>query len=421
MKKVTIFTWYKGNNTQRKISLYAPYVSPGMVDRTLRCSLIETYVAHPDWYDEAASQKIDNWLKKNGDIFLPLCMKNGYQLVIHHLVCEKKIRFPARVYDTLIEKAEADNDTAMKAALLSAKGQYYDLAKLNQRNETLAMNDLENPMRVHAMQKYWSWLTAGDESLCINKMKNDAFETTLNQVYVPSEIGGKKVRQVSGSVFQNAKAREIIFPEEIEVIQGPLFHGSNHIERVRFDGPVRVIPERCFQNAYKLRQVTFSGMDYWIGEMSGSVLPDTDSRDQEKDPCTMLIMQSAFENCTHIEKLFLNHAVLSDEAFTRSGLETITLRDVLVIPRSCFEDCTEMTSADIRGTVVIEYNAFCNCRNLTELHVSGHLAAVKNQAFYMCYSLKTVYMHNVRYPSVIKKLIKNGRNNNIEFVPVNDG
>ena len=412
----------KGKIEPGKLLLFAPSVSPGKADKEIRCSLVETYLLHPEWYDEASGRRIENWLRKNGDKFLPLCMENGYLDLVNMLVLKKKMRFPARVYDILMQKAEDLRDTALKASLLSAKGEFHDLAKIDQRKETLAVNDLENPMRVHAMQKYWSWSAAEDGSLCLKKMKNDAFEALdQNLVYVPSEIGGRKVAMVSGAVFKNAAVREIIFPQEIEVIHGTLFESNCSVERVRFEGHVRVIPERCFLRARRLCQVTFAGQDQWIGEPEMSSSSAEKSEKQGKVSNALLIMQNAFDGCSGLRELFLNHAVLSDNAFNSSGLQKIRLTNIQVIPSGCFDGCSKMISADIRGTVLVESFGFCNCSDLNELHVSGDLISLKTGAFDGCRNLKKVYMHNVRYPGEIRKLFRNYRFFDcIEFVPADE-
>ena len=403
------------------VMIFAPFLSPGKAAPEIRCQVIETFLTHPEWYDDKATAMYQMWILKNGISFLPLCMKNGYMNLLNKLVFEQNIPFTSAAFDAIIQAAEDQKDTALKAAFIGAKEKHHDLAKINQRMETLASNDLENPLRPHAMQRLWSWSNQEDGTLCIKKLKYDTEAPMMeSSILIPSEIAGKKVAEVTGAVFRESQAEEIIFPESIEWIRGKVLEGNRAIQRVRFLGPVRIIPESAFSGCENIKSITFCDKEQWIGRPDDQLLSEFQQEYPEKLD-SIVILRKAFEYCYRIEGVRLNRAVLEDSAFYNSGLRRIHLRDVMAIPKRCFESCTMLELADIQGTVVIGPMAFYGCSDLQELHVSDSLTSVGTQAFAYCKKLSRIYLHNVSRPGQIRRLFQNNENyRKIEFIQTNE-
>ena len=397
------------------ISLFAPYISPGLIDLPLRINAIDTFLSNPDRFPEDRYAAYREWIRKNMDKLLDVCMKYQREDILLRCLAMENMRLPAKAYDRIIEAAENAKNQELKASALLQKGKYYDLQKLAQREETLALNDMENPLRNHAMKQLWSWGKRDDDTVVIKRYKggneNDML-SGMDDIEIPAEITGKTVTALSGAVFKDTKIRKVVIPGSVTEIYGSPFAGTA-VEEVVFEGHIRGIPEKCFASATRLSSVSFPG-----NALQCSPFP-VDAPDPVPYTQPFIIGRSAFEG-SNIHHVLVQNAVLCHNAFCDSSLRSVTLRNVSVIPEKCFSDCDSLKCADIQGTAVIETFAFDGCRSLTDIHVSDMLYSVAQLAFERCRKLERIHLHHVRFPERIKKVFPNSIRTTVEFIVEED-
>ena len=372
------------------MTLFVPEISPGYVAEAYRPSLIATFLEHPEWYSAERQKAYREWIRKNASAFFQLCAKLEVEPLIMRCLKMEGMKLTAAAYDELIEFAEHQNDTALKGVLISEKSRYYDIDKLRQKKEAAEMKDLEDPLRVHAMRKMWSWSTFESGELCITKMKPQKDEAEESMVYVPERIAGHTVTGVSGQVFGDNVIRELCFPETVETLRGNMCCRLRHLEKVIIEGRVRSIPYFCFSDCADLKTVSLPGVGIQIGSLEeADRIPELPAWGYRLN-----ISMGAFQNCIKLSALNLSDVLLGPSAFEGAGLKSVVLHGTPVVSNGCFERCIFLATAELLDTVDIEEKAFKDCIRLTDVHVSGALRFVRTTAFAGCKSLKTIHVHN---------------------------
>ena len=386
---------------ETQITLYAPEISPGYVDEAYRPSLIATFLSHPEWFDENRAKAYMEWIRKNAVKFFELCAARDCMPLVLRCASLEEMKFTPKIYDSLIRLAEKMNDTELKGVLIEKKSAQYDLEKLRKKSETQENRDMEDPLRPHAMRKYWSWSALGGE-LGISQMKNNEDELAEECVYVPERIGDKTVVCVSGPVFRDAKVRNIVFPETVESLWGNIFTNNQMLESVTILGRIRSIPYICFRNCQQLKHVYLQKLGIEIGTAGNSeTLAPVEN---ERIGPRLIIGTGAFAGCTRLSELSLSDTLLCSEAFMITGIQTLKLRGTPMIPKDCFSGCLELRTADLCDTVVIEEKAFQGCLRLTDVHVSGTLRSVHPKAFDGCAESMVIHLHHVEEPEYLKDM-----------------
>ena len=391
--------------------LFAPALTPGPIWAPLRLNAIDTFLSHPDWYSEKSVKMYKGWLSRNLDTLMSTCADYNAETLWLKCLAAEGMRFPSKSYDRLMLAAEEAGNHEIVAAALRQKKEYYDLEKLAQREETLALNDMMNPLRSHAMKQIWSWGKEGKDGLVIRKYKGGPEDGILVEnvdIDVPAEIAGKPVTALSGYVFKETNVRRIVIPESVNELYGGVFANSP-VEEIVFEGTIRGFPDYCFDYCKNLSSVQCFGNAL---RLSSSEFEVPDSRPNTQP---FVIGMKAF-SYADIRYAWIQNALLFNEAFYWSQLRSVTLRDVLSVPVECFNHCKELTSADLQGCLEISYRAFYECSSLTDVHVSDSLFSVTGYAFEGCTSLKRIHLHRVKSPKRIKNLFSPTIQKSVEFV-----
>jgi hypothetical protein len=105
------------------------------------------------------------------------------------------------------------------------------------------------------------------------------------------------------------------------------------------------------------------------------------------------IGQNAFANCISLQTVSLPVGVteISANAFTNSGLRTISFANVTKIADKAFKDCSYLTSVDgLQNVEEIDKKAFSGCSELSDIQLGSSLQEIKAKAFEKCTSLTKV-------------------------------
>ena len=391
--------------------LFTPNITPGHILPPLCLNALNGFFTHPEWYSEKNAKSYKGWVSRNIEKLINFCTEYKAETLLMKCLTVEGMKLPAKVYDRLISSAEEARNQEIVAAALHQKEKYYDLAKLAKREETLALNDMMDPLRIHAMKQIWSWGKVGEDALVLKKYKggqNNGVPVKIEDVDIPSEIAGKPVTTLSGHVFKDTRIKSVVIPESITDLYGGIF-ASTPVKEVRFEGRIRGIPDRCFMDCAALSSVRCFG-DSLVISPSEMEIPDA-----IPGPYPFVVGWGAFDN-SGIRHAWVQNAILSQKAFHYSDLRTITLRNVQVIPYQCFADCMDLTSVDMRDCVVIDYQAFDNCSSLKDIHVSDALYSVSTVAFEHCQSLRCIHLHGVKSPERIQNLFPQAIKKSVEFI-----
>ncbi len=173
---------------------------------------------------------------------------------------------------------------------------------------------------------------------------NGAGETVI----IPSEIDGKKVVDLSESIFDyNQKINSVSLPEGI----------TN-------------IPDRSFSRCWQLETINIPSTVQSIGK-------------------------SAFDNCINLKSINIPKNLLSieDNAFSDcQNLKNINLPESLIrIGENCFGGCISFKKITIpRNVKNINQYAFYHCDNLQEVIITSGVTRIENRAFMGCNNLKKI-------------------------------
>ena len=105
-----------------------------------------------------------------------------------------------------------------------------------------------------------------------------------------------------------------------------------------------------------------------------------------------IIGTDAFYRCENLKTIKLPIGVeLYGDAFSRSGLESIELKDVKLQDPFIFRDCKQLKSVIIKGdTPVIPTSTFEKCFNLTHVELPETLEQIGRDVFYGCTELREI-------------------------------
>lgn len=174
---------------------------------------------------------------------------------------------------------------------------------------------------------------------------------------------------------------EITSFDELQYFQSLQFSGEHfklcrNLESVRFPKKLNKIPGWCFEGCYKL---------YDIGQLNVSS-----------------VGANGFANCDLRSVIFSNNdATIGNGAFYRNkNLNQLKLPlGLLVIPNSCFTECSGLTIVDIPiGVTRIEVSAFYNC-SLIHIDLPPSVEYIGDRAF-LSSSLRTSICRAVSPPTL---------------------
>lgn len=117
------------------------------------------------------------------------------------------------------------------------------------------------------------------------------------------------------------------------------------------------------------------------------------------------VTEIGYIRSTSLETVTMTNNVTSINGFRCSSLKNIVLSSGLQeIPSYCFSDCVSITnigairsgsSIEIPNTIkTINFNAFENCTNLTEVSIPEGVITIGSNIFYNCINLKTISIPN---------------------------
>ena len=366
---------YEQVNFQDAICVRVHGTSMGRVDIPLRAHVVLDCLENMNdrsLYSEKEVAAIIKWFNGCGKSFFAyLCRNYGPESdreAVAKILSNPAVKLPRATYEAIIALADDKRNCALKPVAMEKLRQYYDVNKIKGRCETIALNDLKNPDRAHAMKKLWSWRDNEDGTITVLKCKTPEMEICA----VPSVICGKTVTCIGDGAFRNMRAKEIIIPETVTEMGQRVFCGNKTLEKVAIKGPVRVIGYKTFSECNKLYEVE---------------LPDTVEFIEERafhmcgirrfvSPKNLRVIGDECFYGSYLEYAEVHNAILGAGVFSYSNTVKCVLKNVAVVPAFTFTRCVFLEEVDARSAYRFSKGAMTFCGRLQSLHVGECLSSV---------------------------------------------
>ena len=163
-----------------------------------------------------------------------------------------------------------------------------------------------------------------------------------------------------------AQIRTVRITGDIDYLGAGSFNNCAALTSVTVTGSLRAVGPFAFTSCGNLRMVTASDSPETIGDL-------------------------AFASCTALTELPTeNVTTLGVYAFSGSGLEHVSLPQIINIPESAFFGCPALQTADLSGAVRIGADAFASCAALTSVTMPQKMDSLGASVFTDCIALESI-------------------------------
>ena len=173
---------------------------------------------------------------------------------------------------------------------------------------------------------------------------------------------GNNLKNIGG--FKNCTAlKEIIIPDQVEVISDSAFYGCSKLEKLVIGLGVNRIMRDIIVGCSKLKRIDIKDLVAWcnIDFISGDIISNP-----------LEIAKNLYVNGTLVEDLLIPDTLTAIKYYTFCGAECIKS---VVIPE---------------GVTTISHNAFTYCSNLKSVSLPNSLTTISSSVFNYCTSLESI-------------------------------
>ncbi|WP_295087978.1 leucine-rich repeat protein [Ruminococcus sp.] len=263
-------------------------------------------------------------------------------------------------------------------------------------------------------------VTEGDFIFRVYSDQAELYEftaTTVKEVNIPSEIGGKPVTVIGNNAFSgNSALTSVTIPDSVKTIGSEAFFNCSNLTEATIGNGVTTIDIEAFcscknlvdvtlgKNVAEIRRGAFSN----CSSLTEIILPDSVKvlGTYAFGACSSLVAitlsnnlnvleSDTFYDCKSLRNITLpnNLQKISNNAFRLcSSLKKVVIPDSVVEIGDCaFYDCSNLASAEIGNglTTVSEYT-FGYCDKLADVSIGDNVIEIKEGAFSNCSSLTEV-------------------------------
>lgn len=219
-------------------------------------------------------------------------------------------------------------------------------------------------------------------------------KSVSGNLMIPSKLGGKKVTQIAGYVFQyDENLTSVTIPEGVTYIGELAFNGCKKISTVSLPSSLTGLGRFPF-NATPWYSAIENDDVVYVGTVLSKINAENAKKEIVVKAGTTGIADYAFANNTVTEKVVLPDSVkyIGSNAFSGcSALKSVNLpKNLTGIGSSAFSDCTALTSVELpAGIKEINPMTFMSCP-LTSVVIPEGIATVGDAAFMRCNSLEAL-------------------------------
>ena len=204
-----------------------------------------------------------------------------------------------------------------------------------------------------------------------------SLKSPLDIFIIPSEYKGYPVTELARNWFCGKPGVMEIPCEDLKVVYIPKSITNNYIseasaiEKVIFEEGTTKIPDRAFEDSYRLKEIVLPDTLETIGNLAFS----NTELESVRIPANVNMIYNSFYYCDELTEVIISEG------------------DVPLKLRGSFNSCSNLKTINIPDRVTeIGYSAFKDCENLSfdNLIIGGKVKSIGENAFANCTSIKSI-------------------------------
>lgn len=254
-------------------------------------------------------------------------------------------------------------------------------------------------------------LTSVTVSSNLKKIGTYAFNGTA---FTEVDLSGyTKLEEIGNYAFYNSKnIASVQLPENLETIGNGAFQGCSSLVDITIPESVTLLGYGAFRDCTALIKADLSKAAFDIlgkynssSSSTGYVFYGCKALSEVLLPQTLRVIgDSSFYGCSSLKAISIPSALeeIKNKAFYNSGLVSIDLSgcpQLGSIGEACFDDCYNLESADLSGTVLKELPADAFYSRIETLRLPDTIESIPDGAFSGFYNLESINI-----PSSLKKI-----------------
>ncbi len=182
---------------------------------------------------------------------------------------------------------------------------------------------------------------------------------------------------------------ELVIGDAVAEIKGSLFSGTP-VRKITLGKNVTKICDSAFYNCSALEEVIINDALRIIGQnaFGSTAINQIDLKN------VSVIESQAFNNCYNLSSADLDSVIkIGANSFNRTAIERVYAPNARIIGASAFRDCSNLTSVHLKKAEYIASYAFYNCSSLISVTLSPSINTIESSAFSGCYSAENVKVY----------------------------
>ena len=313
----------------------------------------------------------------------------------------------AKDYPLLLAEAEAQQNTAAKAAILEYQNRaggppdpFEEMEEAYKKAERVAAYIEKNgTLPVSELKKIWSYRKNPDGTITVTSYKGEESEVT-----VPDVIGKSPVTAIEGTFGLYTAAsekymavrravRRVTLPKGLKRIGAYSFSGCGQLQSIQIPEGVTEIGERAFQGCKSLRRLVLPAP---VRKIGGHAFAGCAGLTAFAVPEGVGVLPDyAFNECRKLSDITLPAGLteIGMGAFDKcAALRNVVLPDaVAVMGSGVFRECAALIRVVLPASLrLLSYSTFASCSALRWITVPQGVTEISSFVFYNCRSLERV-------------------------------
>lgn len=352
---------------------------------------------------EERSEEVLKYIKNQRRHLFPMAVREPE--LLRFMAAEGMLT--AKDYPLLLAEAEAQQNTAAKAAILEYQNRaggppdpFEEMEEAYKKAERVAAYIEKNgTLPVSELKKIWSYRKNPDGTITVTSYKGEESEVT-----VPDVIGKSPVTAIEGTFGLYTAAsekymavrravRRVTLPKGLKRIGAYSFSGCGQLQSIQIPEGVTEIGQRAFQGCKSLRRLVLPAP---VRKIGGHAFAGCAGLTAFAVPEGVGVLPDyAFNECRKLSDITLPAGLteIGMGAFDKcAALRNVVLPDaVAVMGSGVFRECAALIRVVLPASLrLLSYSTFASCSALRWITVPQGVTEISSFVFYNCRSLERV-------------------------------